>query len=665
MRASAAQRRRQSAVVSSSDDESEQGAAVRDTREVSPPCEPGAPVAAQSTPRAARRRLSAIADSSDSDRDDPLKKTGATVAASGSEASPSLRSSSRILSRRAHAGTAALQTSLAARNTRPGSRRLELRLNHQSEDEVGAESDSEQDQDRSLAHFIVEGEDEDEEEGAGFGSERLQRSMEAADIVRCRCGSRKDEADPGTLWVQCSNYQCETWVHAACYGVDNETEVQGLFLCDACNPSVATARRQLRKPRASTRHGASPAGKGARGVSPRALTAKAELWAAAEAGEPLELHSALSTSPEWCSMTWSGGRTLLHRAAELGTLATCKVLLERVAPHDSVRLVRRKDADGMDALTLALQRAHMDVVALLLPLCGLTDQSTAVANLETGSTPLHAAAEGGCVECVRMLLHAAPVLRVLKDGEGATALHIAAGGGHAAVVRELLDAKYAVAGHGVYLEGGVHVGLEADEERANAAHYAAGGGHVDVLQVLAEVAPDALKTKDVHGVTPLHNAAAEGQTDAVRLLLSRGAKVHAPFGNREAVCTRVTTLQPTLTPHTPILSISKAFSPDKNKGWPPLLYADFKARHECVLAIFGVDTGRQLEMLGSLLRDDLSRPKVVSVVRSLAAVPAFFAALNEFVKNKIELVANATGSLNFLLQARLPPSLPQSISVAQ
>lgn len=120
------------------------------------------------------------------------------------------------------------------------------------------------------------------------------------------------------------------------------------------------------------------------------------------------------------------------------------------------------------------------------------------------------------------------------------------------------------------------------------------------------------------------------------------------------------TLQQTLTPQ-PRLCIPKACSPDKNKGWPPLLYADFKAKHECVLAIFGVDTGRQLEMLGALLRDDLSRPKVVSVVRSLAAVPAFFAALNDFVKNKIDLVANATGSLNFLLQARLTPIRTPSI----
>jgi hypothetical protein len=122
-----------------------------------------------------------------------------------------------------------------------------------------AESDSDH-SDHSLEHFIVE-EDEDEEgvsratssiglrphlcrgdathfrlaphstltsgaRQAEFGSEGLQRSMEAADLVRCRCGARTDAADPGTLWVQCSNYQCETWVHAACYGVDDETEVR-------------------------------------------------------------------------------------------------------------------------------------------------------------------------------------------------------------------------------------------------------------------------------------------------------------------------------------------------------------------------------------------------------------------------------------------------------
>jgi uncharacterized protein YaaR (DUF327 family) len=76
-----------------------------------------------------------------------------------------------------------------------------------------------------------------------------------------------------------------------------------------------------------------------------------------------------------------------------------------------------------------------------------------------------------------------------------------------------------------------------------------------------------------------------------------------------------------------------------------------------VLAILEHDTGHQLELLGELLTDVISRPKVLSVIRSLAAVPAFFAALNEFVRTKIDLVANATGSLSFLLQVRAhPPS---------
>ena len=89
-----------------------------------------------------------------------------------------------------------------------------------------------------------------------------------------------------------------------------------------------------------------------------------------------------------------------------------------------------------------------------------------------------------------------------------------------------------------------------------------------VLQLLAEAAPSVLLSRDKHGCTPLHCAAAEGRTHSVKFLLSHGAVVDARDGG---------------------------------KGWPPLLYADFQAKRECVLALLEHETGRQLAVLGGLL----------------------------------------------------------------
>jgi hypothetical protein len=46
---------------------------------------------------------------------------------------------------------------------------------------------------------------------------------------------------------------------------------------------------------------------------------------------------------------------------------------------------------------------------------------------------------------------------------------------------------------------------------------------------------------------------------------------------------------------------------DQGKGWPPLLYAAFMRKQECVLALLACHPGRQLELLGGLLGDALSR----------------------------------------------------------
>ena len=51
-----------------------------------------------------------------------------------------------------------------------------------------------------------------------------------------------------------------------------------------------------------------------------------------------------------------------------------------------------------------------------------------------------------------------------------------------------------------------------------------------------------------------------------------------------------------------------------NRGWPPLLYANFQAHEECVMCLLKPNPG-QLHILGELLKDKLAKPLVVSIMR--------------------------------------------------
>src|SRR6185369_12405319 len=89
--------------------------------------------------------------------------------------------------------------------------------------------------------------------------------------------------------------------------------------------------------------------------------------------------------------------------------------------------------------------------------------------------------------------------------QGATALHVAADGGHTGVVDLLV-------------ERGADVGCRNDEKRATPLHWAARRGHEKTVRHLVELGAE-IGARDRHGMTALHEAAANGRTDVVRVLL--------------------------------------------------------------------------------------------------------------------------------------------------
>lgn len=126
---------------------------------------------------------------------------------------------------------------------------------------------------------------------------------------------------------------------------------------------------------------------------------------------------------------------------------------------------------------------------------------------ESGSTPLHGAAEHGHIALVKLLLEKGADLNA-GDNEDSLPLHVAALGGHKEIV-DFLIAKGALMN-------------DQDDNGMTALHFAAVRGHKNVVDFLiAKGANYNLKT--TRGMIPLHLAAVRGHLNVVELLISRGS----------------------------------------------------------------------------------------------------------------------------------------------
>lgn len=85
-------------------------------------------------------------------------------------------------------------------------------------------------------------------------------------------------------------------------------------------------------------------------------------------------------------------------------------------------------------------------------------------------------------------------------------------------------------------------------------------------------------------------------------------------------------------------------------SWTPLLYADFKAREDCILTLLAVDPHSQLVLLGELLkqqhRGGHRDARIARVLRGLTVVPSYLRFINDLVARSPELLET---SLSFML----------------
>ena len=231
------------------------------------------------------------------------------------------------------------------------------------------------------------------------------------------------------------------------------------------------------------------------------------------------------------NMVNSSGKTPLHLAVQSpsakDTQAKIEALLGGKADIDFCPAVY---ASGQTALGLAAKCGNADAVAALL---------AARADVDAGDpTPLIASSDRGSPAVARALLAA----RADPDAErdGSTALHSACRGGHAEVVAALIEA-----GAGVNIPADYSVGLGflqtvwvSGETPLHAAIPAMsrggdgdGGDPVQVVRLLLAARADVAATTEWEfgsmggpsGRTALHQAAENGNAEAVRALLAAGA----------------------------------------------------------------------------------------------------------------------------------------------
>eukprot|EP00771_Trimastix_marina_P002545 gnl/Trimastix_PCT/368.p1 GENE.gnl/Trimastix_PCT/368~~gnl/Trimastix_PCT/368.p1 ORF type:complete len:595 (-),score=159.93 gnl/Trimastix_PCT/368:43-1827(-) len=166
-------------------------------------------------------------------------------------------------------------------------------------------------------------------------------------------------------------------------------------------------------------------------------------------------------------------------------------------------------ADPQDGNSLLYHALHASVVNL--PLIRLLIHHGADVNgaaRDTGSTPIHWAAETGNVPVVHRLAEAGADLNAC-DNEGRTALHIAAEYGLYNLLEYLVhrDARWC-----------------SDAEGRTPLHLAARYGLGDSIVMLGKMQPGAVNAADRTGRTPLHYAALGKQADACAQLLKLGAQ---------------------------------------------------------------------------------------------------------------------------------------------
>ena len=209
--------------------------------------------------------------------------------------------------------------------------------------------------------------------------------------------------------------------------------------------------------------------------------------------------------------------------------------------HSTDRVTTSNEGSGMDvwnALMIAIQKGHSDIVKLLL-------ENGAQVNLQdnNGICALMSASQKGHSDIVKLLLEYSAHVNV-QDDDGLSALMTASQNGHSQVAKILLENSAQVDmqdksgrcalmdasqnGHSEVVElltmNGAKLDLQ-DDIRRSALMMASQNGHCDVIKILLDHGGQ-VDLQDRNGMTALMNASQNGHAKVVQTLLDYGAQVH-------------------------------------------------------------------------------------------------------------------------------------------
>ena len=260
------------------------------------------------------------------------------------------------------------------------------------------------------------------------------------------------------------------------------------------------------------------------------MNAKLSLQEAVEAGDAAQVATLLKQDPYQTLAKDVFGETALHRAA-VAHPEIAELLLSHSAAVDPISFEGRTPLhNAAESGCLAAAKALLSRKAKLNPMT------------KHGETPLHLAARNGHADMVRLLLASGADPNAMGEYTGSP-LHDAAANGRQAAAEVLLAhggmanahskgapsswTPWHEARRGGHSELAELLRQHGGKDRARGPldiHRAAEGGYIGRLRHLLDTEPALLDSKDyLRRRTALHWAASRGDLAIVELLLSRGA----------------------------------------------------------------------------------------------------------------------------------------------